>query len=140
MVISAIETAFKTESFNLTIRDNLTKEPETEIDIDALIKKENQKYMRIREAYESGVYTLDELKESKRIAEHNIAELKAKVIKPQKTRAQLVKKLKEREKEILTQLKSPTVTESEKNEILRSFVDKIIFDRAASAIRIFYYI
>ena len=140
MVIGAIETAFKTESFNLTIRDNLTKEPETEIDIDALIKKENQKYMRIREAYESGVYTLDELKESKRIAEHNIAELKAKAIKPQKTRAQLVKKLKEREKEILTQLKSPTVTESEKNEILRSFVDKIIFDRAASAIQIFYYI
>ena len=111
----------------------------TEIDIDAMIEKEQKKFARIREAYENGVYTLDELKESKRIADHNIAEWKKKAVKPENTMGELIKAFIEKKKDIIPQLKSDDVTESEKNELLRSFVDKIIFNRTSETIRIFYY-
>ncbi len=52
----------------------------------------------------------------------------------------MIKALVERKKDILPQLKNPNVSEAEKNELLRSFIDKIIFNRTASTIRIFYYV
>lgn len=140
LVIGAVEAAFLTESFDLTVKDNAPDPEPNEIDIDALIEKEEQKFKRIREAYENGVYSLEELKESKRIAEHNIAELREKAVKPERTKAEMIKALVERKKDILPQLKNPNVSEAEKNELLRSFIDKIIFNRTASTIRIFYYV
>lgn len=139
LVIAALEVAFETESFELTVKDRPAAAELTEIDIDAMIDKEQKKFARIREAYENGVYTLDELKESKRIADHNIAEWKKKAVKPENTMGELVKAFIEKKKDIIPQLKSDDVTESEKNELLRSFVDKIIFNRTSETIRIFYY-
>ena len=140
LVISAIDTAFKTETFDLTVKNRPVLDEVSEIDIDAIIKKEQRKLNRIKEAYENGVYTLDELKESKRIADNNIAELKKKAISPQKSKSELIKSLIEKHKDIIPQLKNPDISESEKNAILRSFIDKIVFNRSTASIRIFYYI
>lgn len=139
LVIATIETAFKTESFELTVKNTASSPELTEIDLNALIEKEMKKYSRIREAYENGIYTLDELKESKRIADENIAKLKKRSVTPEKTKANLIKKLAEEKKDVISQLKSPDVSEKEKNELLRSFIDKIIFNRSTGTIRIFYY-
>lgn len=139
MVISAIEAAFATGQIELSVRQNIKPfSPDlTEPEIDALIKKEETKYLRIREAYENGVYTLDELKQAKEITDNNILQFK-KMIKPSQKTEELTKKLISEKKDLIPLLKSATVSEKEKNEILRSFIDKIVFNRADSSIQIFY--
>lgn len=138
LVLDTIEAAFKTGNFELTVKNTNNVPGITEIDINALIKKEQQKYGRIKEAYENGVYTVEELAESKRITDERIADLK-KQLKPQNKTKQLKKKLVEKYKDVLPILRNPEVSEQEKNEILRSFVDKIIFNRPNSTIQIFFY-
>ena len=83
LVISAIEVAFATESIDLTVKSAESNESSglTEIEINALIDKENLKYSRIREAYENGIYNLDELSEAKKQTDDNIKQLK-KLLKP----------------------------------------------------------
>ena len=39
----------------------------------------------------------------------------------------------------LERLRDPSVKEDEKNRIIRSFVEKIVFDRAAASVEIYYY-
>lgn len=139
LVLAAIEVAFRTEVFDITVKNQSADTEITEIDVAAMIEKEQRKFARIREAYENGVYTLEELKESKRITDANIAEWKRKTVKPRNKKSELAKALVERNRDILPLLKSPNVSESEKNELIRSFVDKIIFNRTSETIRIFYY-
>ncbi len=139
MVIIAIEQAFKTEIFNLSVKD-VSQSSDNEIDINNLIEKEKQKLRRIKEAFEDGVYTLSEYKESKQIIETQISNLESRQIKPQNSEKELRRKLIEKNKNVIQQLRSPNLSEYEKNDILRSFVDKIVFNRTTSSIDIFFYI
>ena len=135
LVISTIEQAFETECFDLIIKDK--KIPE-QIDISALIEKEEMKLRRIKEAYENGVYTLEEFKHSKEIVQSQITRLQEQ--KPVINEVSAKKQLVEKHKGCIAQLKSDKVSEAEKNEILRSFIDRIVFNRAESKIKIFFYI
>lgn len=63
MVINGIEEAFKGKYFNLSIKNSKGNAPD--IEINALIEKEKLKLRRIKEAFEDGVYTLEDYKESK---------------------------------------------------------------------------
>ena len=140
MVITVLEQTFKTGIFNLTIRNrNKSHTEETEIDINALIEKEEQKLCRIKEAFEDGVYTLEEYKESKLLIGEQIETLKKRFIKPQNSEKELKRKLIEKYKNVPTQLRSDDLSEAEKNDILRSFVDKIVFDRTNTSIELFFY-
>lgn len=135
IVIATIEQAFSTGNFNLTVKD---KKATTQIDISSLIEKEKMKLARIKDAYESGVYTLEEFKQSKDIIQEQINRLqeKAPVYNEKSKKEELVEKY----KGCISQLKNPKVSESEKNSILSSFVDRIVFNRDTSTIRIFFYI
>lgn len=135
IVIAGIEQAFNTGCFDLVIRDK--KAPE-QVDISALIEKEQIKLRRIKEAYENGVYTLAEFKQSKEIVEDQITRLLEQ--KPLTDEISAKQALVEKHKGCIAQLKSPNVSEAEKNEILRSFVDRIVFDRANSKVKTFFYI
>lgn len=134
IVITCIEQAFNTGCFNLIIKDKKSTE---QIDISALIEKEKMKLRRVKEAYENGVYTLEEFKQSKDIVESQIARLQEQkpVINDLSAKAELI----EKHKDCISQLKNPNVSEAEKNEILRSFIDRIVFNRADSSIEIFFY-
>ena len=134
MVITAIEQAFSTGCFNLTVKDKKAVE---QIDVSSLIEKEQTKLKRIKEAYENGVYTLEEFKQSKEIVESQITRLLEQ--KPVTNEISAKEKLVERHKDCITQLKNPNVSEAEKNKILHSFIDKIVFDRTNSSIEIFFY-
>ena len=136
MVLIDIEFAFKTENFNLNIRQ---KSDEPDIDISALIDKEKVKLKRIKEAYEDGIYTLAEFKESKSLIEHNIEQL-TNQIKPTDNEKELKRKLIDKNKNVLQLLKSPKTSEKDKNEILKSFIEKIVFDRINTTIELFFYI
>lgn len=141
LVISAIEVAFATESIELTVKSTESNESSglTEIEINALIDKENLKYSRIREAYENGIYNLDELSEAKKQTDDNIKQLK-KLLKPEKSTEQIKKQFIHDKQDIINLLKTGNISEGEKNQILRSFIDKIVFNRSDCTVRIFYFI
>lgn len=139
MVITAIDVAFKTGMFRVTVK-NRQPDPANEIDVKALIEKEQQKYNRIKEAYEAGVYSVEELAESRRLIKERIDNLRAQEIKPQRTETELRKKLIKQHQNTVEKLRDPSISEEDKNEILRTFVDKIIFNRATEEVEIFFFI
>ena len=141
LVISAIEAAFATESIELNVKDfGQSKTPGmAEPEINALIEKEKLKYSRIREAYENGIYEIDELREAKEQTDRNIEQLK-KLLKPEKSTEQIKKQFIHDKQDIISLLKTDNISEGEKNQILRSFIDKIVFNRSDCTVRIFYFI
>ncbi|MGN1138123.1 MAG: recombinase family protein [Ruminococcus sp.] len=140
MVILALEQSFETGVFNIRIKE--TKSAEPTINFDALIDRENLKLKRITEAYEDGVYTLDEYKERRKLIQEQILRLSEQ--KPESNDADNLAKLRQdlikNNRNVMLRLKSEKVTENEKNAILRSFIDKIIFNRTTSSIELFFYI
>jgi DNA invertase Pin-like site-specific DNA recombinase len=140
MVIMAIEQVFLTGNFDLVSRQPVTNKPDS-INIDLLIEREQAKLKRIKEAYEEGVYNLAEFKHSKEIVNNHIANLLKQKNATQPILSQKEQKLQliEKHKDIVSQLKSPNLSETEKNEILKSFVDKIVFHRPTETINLFFY-
>ena len=140
MVISYVDAAFKTGVFHLTVKNIGRQEETTEIDIEALIEKELQKYSRIREAYEAGIYTVEELCESRDLIDERINALRKQAVKPQHAEVELRRKIIDTYKDAIQTFRDPTVSEEEKNSLLRSFVDKIVFDRQKRTIDLYFYI
>ena len=140
MVISAIEASFRTGLFKVIVKNPQPNAEVTELDIEAMIEKELQKYSRIRDAYEAGVYTIDELRESRDLIDERINILRAQAVKPQHTEEALHKKIINENKNAIQALRDLTVSEEEKNEILHGFVDSIIFDRTSTTIDVIFYV
>ncbi len=139
MVILALEQAFETGLFKIKVKETGTAEPA--IDFEALIEKENLKLKRITEAYEDGVYTLEEYKERRELVQGQISRLREQ--QPKANNDDKLPKLRrnliEKNKNVISKLKSKNVTEGEKSAILRSFIDKIVFNRTTSSIELFFY-
>lgn len=140
MVLLTIEQAFKTGNFNVKIKDNGINK--TNLDVDTLIEKENLKMKRVRDAYEDGIYTLEEFKESKKAIDEQIRRLSALSAKS-KAKAdenELKSRMIDKNKNVMKTLRNPKVSEKEKNELLKTFVEKIVFNRPKSEIEIFFYV
>lgn len=111
------------------------------IDYDKNIKREKDKLSRIKEAYQSGIDTLEEYKENKRKILEVISQLETEKSEqinqfPQANADDLRKKIKSTV-ELLT---ATGVSENEKNKALKTFIDKIVFDRKSAQITIFYFL
>lgn len=138
-VITAIGAVFRNGVFYLNVNDKEPDKKSPELDIESLIRKEQMKYQRIKEAYEDGAYTVEELKERRRKIDERISTLRAQAIKSQRSHEKLRKAL-DKSQSITAILRDRSVSEEEKNELLRSFIDRIIFDRKASSISIVVYV
>lgn len=140
LVLIGIEQAFESGDFKLNVKQSAPEGKENYIDYEVLIEKEQQKLSRVKSAYAEGIYTIDELKQYKQSIEQQIKELKSR----QKSTAVPQKALREKfikdNKPLLSQLKSAAASEQEKNNIIRGFVDKIIFNRSTCHADIFFYI
>ena len=139
MVISTIDTFFQSGMFNVVVKDTQSTSPAVEIDVDALIEKEVQKYDRIKEAFEAGIYTVEELRKSRDLIDQRINALRAQK-KPQPDVKALRRKIINENKNAIQTLRDPSVSEEEKNALLHGFVDRIIFDRANTSIDVVFYI
>lgn len=138
LVIKSIEVAFQTGMFNIEIKNNVQNEEH--INYAFIIKREKNKLERVKEAYEDGVYNLQEFKERKIVLENKIKELQSKEqshikLDVSKKRLELIKK----HKSVVTMLRNKKIPENEKNELLRSFISKIIFNRPDSSVELFFY-
>ncbi len=136
-VLTSIEHLFASADFHLDIRSKL---PELHDNTNE-INRNRQKLRRIKEAYEDGVYTLEEFKQSKVSIEQRISEL----IAQQQTEelsdeAAIKKEFINKNKKLLSSLKSSEISEQEKNEMLSSFVDHINWDKSANTVEIYFYL
>lgn len=138
MVIEVIEASFETGIFTLNIKNKPIED--NGINYSELISKEQAKLKRAKEAYEAGVYDLAEYSESKKAIQKRIDTLKNQMPTSQKPDIETLKKqFAEKHKETLKKLKNPDVSEYDKNELIRSFVDSITFYRSNCTISLYFY-
>ncbi len=99
------------------------------------IEKEEKKLIRIREAYEAGIDTLEEYRQAKAKIQKNIEAIRKTIPKPPPISAE---QLKQDLKAKVQQIKDSNISDGDKNLILRTFVDYIVFSRKDESIEIFY--
>lgn len=140
-VISAIDESFRTKQFLLTVRRSAAAAvPDEEPDVFKLIEKERMKLRRIREAYEDGVYTLEEYKDSRAAINEHIEQLSHRHAQATIDLDKLREELADKYKNVPTTLRDPSVPEGDKNSLLREFIDKIVFSRADASIKLYFYV
>lgn len=105
--------------------------------INRQIEREKLKLVRVREAFEAGIDTLEEYRINKKRIQDQITRLEQSRPKPQEviSTAEFVRL----HAADLEKLKRDDVPEEEKNNIIRSFVQKIIFNRKNSSFSILYH-
>ena len=100
--------------------------------MDRQIAVEQAKISRIKEAYTSGIDTLEEYKLNKSSAEHTLIKLnqlrESVVMQPVDTTP--------KQQSILDIIKSPSVSNKEKNDLLREMIDYIVFHRKDNRLKI----
>ncbi len=142
MKLRRIRDAYETDDFtsmNFSVLSTdgtrIRNDADTSI-IDRQIERERMKLRRIRDAYESGIDTLEEYRENKRRITEQIERLESSRPQPQEviSTAEFVR----RHMADLEKLKRDDVPDEEKNKVLSSFVQKIIFDRENTAFTILY--
>ena len=137
LVIQIMDRCIETSSFDLEI----TSKVKTDDNIPLLISRERKKLERIKDAYENGVYTLEEYKQSRSSVQRKIDDLEQSFRTQQtgKTDEQAeMERFRDKLIPMMQLLKTPAVPEEIKNYILKSFVKRIVFDRAKCDIEIFF--
>ena len=139
-VIEALEAAVNTLQF--TIEPAAVKSESPGLDFDKLIRSERNKLKKIKEAYLSGVDTLEEYQQSKAEIQETIDRLeneqKASQAKANSSKASK-KEFSKRVINVLDFIKSPDVSEQAKNEALRTIISKIIYVKPENRLDIIFY-
>lgn len=138
-VIHGLEQAVDSLQFNFAPQK--VKSEEKKMDYDNLIAKEKDKLKRCKEAYQSGIDTLEEYAKNKKEINDNISFLeKSKTNSSAGSKQKVDKTLyAEKVKNIIEMIKDPTVSEKAKNEALRTIISYIVYDKANSELAIYFY-
>ena len=137
IVIETLENAVDTLSFNMEPRN--VKTAAAGSDAERLIQLEERKLVRVQEAYEAGIDDIEEYANKKRKIQAEIERLKKLMPAPEaKTfdKIEFAKKV----SSVLRQIKSPDVSETAKNEALRTIISKIVYNKSAQNLDIYFYI
>lgn len=121
-------------------------EPETAPDLSDILldqlKRIDEKLDRIKEAYRNGVDTLEEYKENKalvqnekQLLEKQLAELPAQDSESDQAESALL----ERVKNVYEIVNSESVDDVTKNEILKSIIEKIVYNKEKDTLEVYYY-
>lgn len=103
---------------------------------DILIEKEYKKLERVKEAFESGIDSIEEYKMNKARIQNRIKELEKNVAVPLEKK--FFGKISANISDVIDRLRDNSVSENEKNVILRSIISSIIYDKENMTIRINY--
>ncbi len=135
-VIDVLENAVKTGQFNISPPK---KQKTVTIDYDKLLQNEYYKLDRIKEAYQSGVDTLDEYKKNKAQIMTFIEKVKAEKEVNEATQTVDKEHIIQKMITALAVIKDPKQPESAKNRSLRSVVEKIIFNKQTGNLDVIFY-
>ena len=134
-VITALKTAV--ETLNFDIHPSSTQKDEDTFTIQKMLESEKRKMFKIKEAYEKGIDSLEEYAENKKRITSAIEELetqlKTKNISFNKQNYSL------KIKNVIAYIEDPTVTDAEKNDVLRTIIQNIIFDRRSGRIEVIFH-
>lgn len=138
VVLEKLKEDIGDEKINIIVNPKKQK-AEIEILKNSLIK-ENKKILKIEKAYEIGADTLEEYKTKKYLQKEKISGLinslnSKKCLKYASNTALKVDFFK-----LLGIFKSDKISENLKNQILKSFISKIIFSKGENSVKIYYYI
>ncbi len=133
-VLTKIESDLNSGIFEFDI--NTAVQPKTDDINGILLDKERKKLERVKEAFEVGIDSIDEYKLNKTRILKRIAELEDE--RPQPTEEEVKTSLIIKAGEVLSKLKSEDIVENDKNELLRSIISKIVFNKKNQTIQIFY--
>ena len=137
-VLTVLKEDLQNTALNITVNQ---RSVDVSFDYEKNIKREYDKLTRIMKAYQSGIDTIEEYKQNKERIMAEIESLKAEQQREfEKVPHGTIDDLKDKMKDAVELLSSPDSTESEKNKALKAFIDKIVFDRKASKITIFYFL
>ena len=137
MILSAVEDAAVTGDFKLTekpVANTARNDP-----IPSLIAREKKKLERIKDAYENEVYTLEEYKASLDQIMKHIQELTDKQQSEKSDAASDRRIIQDKLTALLPSLRSPATSESQKNALLKSVIERVIFYRSTGGIDVFFY-
>ncbi len=126
-----------TETLNFEITPIEPKDINTSDAAFKMLEFEKKKLLKIKEAYEQGVDTLEEYKENKQRITQRIKELEAD-IKPiviPITKKDYAKKI----EDVVKIIENPTVSEQAKNEALRTIISNIVLVKPGNEIHIHFY-
>lgn len=143
-VLEAIKEALNTQQFTFSYKMIVPEEDVNELEI---LKEQlgsiSLKEERIKEAYRNGIDTLEEYKSNKDILskereeiENRISEHQSKKSDERNDNARMYKKI----KNVYELLISDDYTNAQKNEALRTIVDKLVYDRENDTLKIYYYL
>ena len=121
-------------------------EPETAPDLSDILldqlKRIDEKLDRIKEAYRNGVDTLEEYKENKalvqnekQLLEKQLVELPAQDSESDQAESALL----DRVKNVYEIVNSESVDDVTKNEILKSIIEKIVYNKEKDTLEVYYY-
>ena len=116
------------------------------VDLSAIIrdqlKKNAEKFDRIKEAYRNGVDTLEEYQENKKLVqrekellEKQLEECRVEEPEEDPSKAAML----ERVRNVYEIICSDTVDNVTKNEILKNIIDKIVYNREKDELKVYYY-
>ena len=106
------------------------------------LKRNAEKFERIKEAYRNGVDTLEEYKANKQLVqqekdrlEEQLKEAARDKSDPESAESNLL----ERVRNVYEIISSDAVDNAVKNEILKSVIEKIVYDRESDELKVYYY-
>ncbi|MCU6748545.1 recombinase family protein [Faecalicatena acetigenes] len=106
------------------------------------LKKSDEKLDRIKEAYRNGVDTLAEYKASKSIIAAEIEQIKKQLEEVEKTidaPSNDDSIMLDRVRNVYEIISSDVINNTTKNEILKSVIEKIVYDRDSDELKVYYY-
>lgn len=136
-VIAALEDAVRTQSFN--IEPPAPRQKSSGADYDKLIRLEQRKLERVKEAYENGIDSLEEYAAKKKKILAALARIEAEAAEQQPTAEFDAAAYARRVAEVLVEVKDPTVSEETKNDALRSILSKVVYDKPAQHLTLYFY-
>lgn len=106
------------------------------------LRRNSEKLDRIKEAYRNGVDTLEEYTANKKIVQHERERLEDQLKEAESNRSDsgsVETNLIERVRNVYDIVNSDSVDSATKNEILKSVIEKIIYDKASDELKVYYY-
>lgn len=144
LILSSIQEAIDTGDVSYTL---LKRDSSDEIDntsyLEECLAALSQKEKRIKEAYRDGVDTLDEYRENKKILQQERVKLEKELATntpAPDTSPSGKEKLILNLQNVQNVIASNAFSNQQKNEALRSILEKIVFDRENDTLKLYYYL
>lgn len=136
-VIDGLEQAVQSQTF--TLSPPKPKKDDKKTDYEKLIRAEERRLERAREAFLAEIDTLEQYKENKETITARIEEIQALRERENALPSIDLSLYTERTEELISLLKDDSVSDTVKNIALKAIIEKIVFDKPAQTIAIYFY-